>query len=611
MSDPNKAKMRVVPTNPMQTTKRLFSYFRFYKLQFALGLLLIVLSSVGSIAANALLSPIIDSLLTDRSTQILARFLVIMIVLVIGISASQYLGSLYMARVAQRITHQIRKEMFAKVQSLPISFFDTRGHGEIMSSFTNDIDLLNQSLEQSASQILISIVTVVGTFIMMIVLSPVLTLVVVGMLVVMMLIVQFIAKKSGKNFRERQASIADMNSFVEEMISAQKVVKVFNHEEHTTEVFLRKTNGLRESSTSASTYGVMLMPVMGNLSFVLYALVAIGGGILVIRNSMTIGNIAAFLQYTRTISRPITQVSNQLNQLFAAISGAERIFEVLDSTPEDLSDDVTLVEDCDGRNGLCWLVPKEDGAVERVPVEGDIRFYDVDFSYVKGKPVLNDISLFAKSGQKIAFVGSTGAGKTTITNLINRFYEIDSGKITVDGIDLSRINKIDLRSIMSMVLQDVHLFEGTIAYNIRYGRLDATDEDIMHAAKLANAHDFIMQLKDGYDTFLTSDGGSLSQGERQLISIARAAIADPVILILDEATSSVDTRTEQLIESGMDELMEGRTTFVIAHRLSTVRRSDAILVLEGGKIVERGDHDELLRQKGRYYDLNMGSVELE
>lgn len=601
----------MTPNNPMQTIRRLFGYFQYYRISFIVGLILIVFSSVGSVAANGLLSPIIDSLLIDRSVSILARYLAIMIVLVIGISLSQYFGSLFMARVAQRIVHRIRGELFSKLQRLPIRYFDTRGHGEIMSSFTNDMDLLNQSLEQSVAQILISIVTLVGTFIMMIVLSPILTLVVVGMLVVMMLVVQFIAKKSGKNFRERQASIADMNSYVEEMMTAQRVVKVFNYEERATEEFLEKTDGLRKSSTRASTYGVMLMPVMGNLSFVLYALVAIGGGILAIRNVMTIGNIASFLQYTRTISRPITQVSNQLNSIFASIAGAERIFSILDSEEEQMEDPVYLEDDCTGRNGLCWVVPQEDGTKTRVPVAGDIRFYDVDFGYIEGKPVLRDISLFAKAGQKIAFVGSTGAGKTTITNLINRFYDINDGKITVDGIEISRISRTDLRSIMSVVLQDVHLFEGTIAYNIRYGRLDASDEDVIKAAKLANAHDFISQLKDGYDTYLTADGGSLSQGERQLISIARAAIADPVILILDEATSSVDTRTEQLIERGMDELMKGRTTFVIAHRLSTVRRSNAILVLEDGKIVERGDHDDLIAQKGRYYDLNMGSVELE
>ncbi|MDI9502743.1 MAG: ABC transporter ATP-binding protein [Bacillota bacterium] len=606
-----KAVQRVVPDRPMHTVRRLFSYYRYYKLIFFIGLLLIILSSASQIAANGMLSPIIDTMMETGDIRSIGKYMIIMIVLVIVISVSQYLGNLFMARTAQRIVHQIRGQLFIRIQKLPVSFHDKRGHGDIMSTFTNDMELLTQSLEQSVSQIIISLVTVLGTFVMMLVLSPIMTLVVVLMLALMMLVVRTIAKRSGKNYRTRQAATADMNSFVEEMISAQRVVKVFNYEERATQDFLTKTDSLRESSTSASTYGVMMMPVMGNLTFVMYALIAIGGGILAINNRMTIGNIAAFLQYTRTISRPITMVSNQMNTLFAAIAGAERIFRVLDTPIETDDDPVYLQGDCDGRKNLCWVVPQKDGGTKEIPVHGDIRFHNVDFSYEPGKPILKNISLFAKPGQKIAFVGSTGAGKTTVTNLINRFYEIDNGEITFDGIPLNRIQKTDLRSIMSIVLQDVHLFEGTIAYNIRYGKLDATDEEVVHAAKLANAHEFITQLKDGYDTVLGPDGGSLSQGERQLLSIARAAIADPVVLILDEATSSVDTRTEQLIEKGMDELMEGRTTFVIAHRLSTVRRSNAILVLEEGEVVERGDHDDLMNQKGRYYDLNVGTAELE
>lgn len=602
---------RVVPDRPLQTVRRLFSYYRYHKLLFIIGLILIIIASASQIAANGMLSPIIDTLLETRTMGSIAGYLVIMIVLVILISGSQYLGNLFMARTAQRIVHQIREELFSHIQRLPVSFFDRRGHGDIMSTFTNDMELLTQSLEQSVSQIIISLVTVTGTFIMMLVLSRTLTLVVIAMLVLMMVVIRLIAKKSGKNYRARQAATADMNSFVEEMISAQRVVKVFNYEDRAAADFLNKTDDLRQSSTSASTYGVMMMPVMGNLTYMMYALVAIGGAILAIGGRLSIGNIASFLQYTRTISRPITMVSNQMNTLFASIAGAERIFAILDTEPEFDADPVVLTGNCDGRKNLCWVAEDENGQETEIPVEGDIRFHDVDFSYVEGNPVLKGISLFAKPGQKIAFVGSTGAGKTTITNLINRFYEIDSGMITFDGVPLNRIRKYDLRSIMSIVLQDVHLFEGTIAYNIRYGKLDATDEEVVRAAKLANAHEFITQLKDGYDTVLGADGGSLSQGERQLLSIARAAIADPVVLILDEATSSVDTRTEQLIEKGMDELMKGRTTFVIAHRLSTVRRSDAILVLENGEVVERGDHDDLMQQKGRYYDLNVGKAELE
>jgi ATP-binding cassette subfamily B protein len=402
-----------------------------------------------------------------------------------------------------------------------------------------------------------------------------------------------------------------MNGYIEEMMSGQKVVKVFNYEERAIDDFNNRNEELRKASTQASTYGVMLMPIMGNLTFVLYALISMFGAFLVMHNRLSIGNIAAFLQYTRTISRPITMVSNQLNTLFAALAGAERIFNILDEDVEVDNGDVVLVRDHFSKGKHAWKVPSEKGDFDYVPVEGYITFENVDFGYVPGQRVLKDINLYAKPSQKIAFVGSTGAGKTTITNLINRFYEINDGTILYDGIDIKRIKKHDLRSTMSIVLQDVHLFEGTVADNIRYGRLDATDEEIREAAKLANAHYFIKHLPQGYDTMLTTDGQNLSQGERQLLSIARAAIADPTILILDEATSSVDTRTEKLISEGMDKLMEGRTTFVIAHRLSTVRDSNAIMVLEQGQIIERGDHEYLMKQQGRYYALNTGAIELE
>lgn len=596
------------PQDPKKTIMRLFSYFRFNRILFFLGIFFIIISSAAQIAANGMLSPIIDSLVEYDDMNMFIRYISIMIGLVVAISIGQYLGNLLMARLAQRTIHKIREDMFAHMEKLPISFFDSHSHGELMSTFTNDVDMLNQSLEQSISQIVISIISVVGTFIMMIVLSPILTLVVVGMLVVMFFFIRYVGKRSAKNFRIQQAALADMNGYIEEMMSGQKVVKVFNYEDRAIESFNKKNEELRKASTNAATYGVMLMPIMGNLSFVLYALVSMLGAFLVMLNRITIGNIASFLQYTRTISRPITQVSNQLNTLFAALAGAERIFNILDEKVEEDQGDVRLIRD--EKQGDYWKVPKENGEYEKVPLKGYISFENVDFGYLEGQKVLKDINIYAKPGQKIALVGSTGAGKTTITNLINRFYEIDKGRILYDGIDIRRINKFDLRSTMSIVLQDVHLFEGTIMDNIRYGRLDATDEEVIEAAKLANAHYFINNLPNGYDTYLTADGESLSQGERQLLSIARAAVANPRVLILDEATSSIDTRTERLIGKGMDKLMEGRTTFVIAHRLSTIRDSDAIMVMENGRIIERGDHDYLMKQKGRYYDLNTGKVEL-
>jgi len=573
------------------------------------GIFFIIASSFLEVAANGMLSPIIDTIVKGESTAQVIRYILIMGAIVISISIFQYLGNLFMARLAQGTVHRIREEMFSHMQKLPISYFDKQTHGDLMSTFTNDVDMLNQSLEQSVSQIIVAVITVVGSFTMMFILSPVLTFVVLLMLGVMFTAIKYVGQKSAQNFRFQQAALADMNGYIEEMMSGQKVVKVFNYEDKAIDRFLEKNEQLRRASTQASTYGVMLMPIMGNLSYVLYALTSMLGAFLVMKNAMTVGNIASFLQYTRSISRPITMVSNQLNTLFAALAGAERIFEFLDEEVETDEGDVCLVRE--GEGAPYWKVPKENGEYEKVPLRGFITFKNVNFGYESGRRVLNNINLYAKPGQKIAFVGSTGAGKTTITNLINRFYEINEGTILFDGIDIKRIKKQDLRSTMSIVLQDVHLFEGTIADNIRYGRLDATDKEVVEAAKLANAHYFIKNLPNGYDTMLTIDGQNLSQGERQLLSIARAAIADPTILILDEATSSVDTRTEKLIAEGMDKLMEGRTTFVIAHRLSTVRDADAIMVLEQGEIIERGDHEALMKQKGRYYALNTGALELQ
>ncbi len=604
----NKAAFR--PKNPRKTLQRLFSYYKFYKGLFVLGILSIILTSLAEVAANGMLSPIIDVFVSGGPLDNVIKYLLIMAGIVLIIALGQYMGNRTMAGLAQKIIHKIREEMFAHMEKLPISYFDTHSHGEMMSTFTNDVDMLNQSLEQAVSQVIISVVTVVGTYTMMIVISPILTLVVTVMLILMFIIIKFIGSRSSKYYRNQQLRLADMNGYIEEMMSGQKVIKVFNYEERATIDFRIKNDKLKKSSSRASTFGVMLMPIMGNLTFVLYSVVAMLGSFLVIKGSLSVGNIASFLQYTRTISRPITMVSNQLNTLFAALAGAERIFNILDEEAERDKGDVRLIRNCTGDGNHCWRVPNEDGSFENVPVNGNITFKNVDFGYVPDKLVLKKINLYAKPGQKIAFVGSTGAGKTTITNLINRFYEINDGAILYDGIDIRRINKMDLRSTMSIVLQDIHLFEGTVADNIRYGRLDATDEEVKEAAKLANAHYFIKHLPQGYDAILTADGQNLSQGERQLISIARAAIADPEILILDEATSSVDTRTEKLISEGMDKLMDGRTTFVIAHRLSTVRDSNAIMVLEQGEIIERGDHNDLMEQKGRYYALNAGTIEL-
>ena len=599
------------PDNPVKTLKRLFSYFKYNKAMFFVGLLALIISTLCQTGANAIISPIIDSISDAGFSGNFFGYLRIMIILVILLAVTQYIGYRLMARLAQTTVHKIRHDLFDKMESLPISFFDTNSHGDLMSTYTNDVDMLNMALEQSAAQFVMAFFTVVGSFTMMFLLSPILTLIAIATLVFMFFIIRFIGSKSSKYFRAQQVQVASMNGYVEEMMSGQKVVKVFNYEDRAIDDFTNRNEELREAASKASAYGVMLMPIMGNLSYMQYAITAIVGALMVISGRLTVGNIAAFLQYTRTVSQPITMFSNQLNTLFAAIAGAERIFKIMDETPETDEGVVRICDDPEDQDKKLWCLPLGKNKDKKVPVTGHIEFKNVNFSYVPGKQILKNISLFAKPGQRIAFVGSTGAGKTTITNLINRFYEIDEGLILYDGIDIQKINKTDLRSTMSIVLQDVHLFKGTVRDNIRYGKLDATDEEIVEAAKIANAHYFIKHLPKGYDTELITDGQNLSQGERQLLSIARAAVADPTIIILDEATSSVDTRTEKLIQEGMEKLMEGRTTFVIAHRLSTVRNSNAIMVMENGEIIERGDHDDLMKQRGRYYALNTGQIELK
>lgn len=598
----------VVAENAGATIKRLLSYFKYKRWTLIIGLILLGIASLGGVGFGAMIRPIVNSVVYDQDVDKLIMYLYVLAAIVSVQIIANYLGNRLMMRLSQSITHRMRGDLFNRMMKLPIAFFDQNKHGNIMSTFVNDVDMVSQALQQGIPQVLFSVLSFTGSIVVMLILSPLLTLLVIVMLALMIFLAANIGKRSGKNFRSQQAQLANLNGYVEEMMNGQKVVKVFNHEARSIQEFEVHNEELRKSSTQASAFSVVIMPVMGNLSYVMYALIAMLGALLTINGRLDIGTITSFLQYTRSVSQPITQLSNQMNVLLGAIAGAERIFKMLDEPIETNDGLVDLEVTAEGER--FWVVPGEAGEVSRVPVQGDIRFFDVDFGYLEGQKVLQNITLWAAPGQKIAFVGSTGAGKTTITNLINRFYEIREGKITFDGIDLKQIKKTALRQTLGMVLQDVHLFEGTVRDNIRYGRLDATDEEVEEAAKLANAHSFICRLPEKYDTMLTSDGQNLSSGERQLLSIARAAVANPLVLILDEATSSVDTRTERHIEKGMDHLMQGRTTFAIAHRLSTVRHSNAILVLESGQIIERGDHDNLLSQRGRYYELSAGTSEL-
>lgn len=625
------AKQRIPskPQNTGKTLKRIFSYLSEYRLNLIIVVLAIFLSSGAQIAGTAMLKTIIDDFLTpmvlNYNAALMADFIgmifIMLSIFAVG-SVSAYVYAYIMLMISTSTLYRIRVELFTKMEQLPLRYFDSRTHGELMSRYTNDTDALREMLTSSVTSFISSFITVVGVFCMMIYYSWHLTLLVLLMLVVMINVIRIIGGKSGDYFKNQQAALGSVNGFIEEMIEGQRVVKVFRHEKATKESFAKLNEDLRSAADQANTFANILMPIMGNLANLQYALTAIAGGILTIWNVLTLGTVVVFLQFTRSFSMPLTQMSQQLNAVLTALAGAERIFALIDEEPEVDDGYVTLSNACETENGTlaactertgiwAWRYPHQSGGdVTYHKVEGLVEFDQVVFGYEEEKPVLKGITLTAKPGQKIAFVGSTGAGKTTITNLINRFYNVPDGKIRYDGINISKIKLDDLRRSLAMVLQDTHLFTGTVMENIRYGRLEATDEDVVAAAKLANAHSFILHLPQGYDTRLTADGANLSQGQRQLLAIARAAVADPPVLILDEATSSIDTRTEKLIEQGMDSLMHGRTVFVIAHRLSTVRNADAIMVLEHGEIIERGSHDELLARKGKYYQLYNGMFEL-
>ena len=637
------------PKDTKKAIKHLLVYLGHYKWMFMLVALLVLISAGANVAGTYLVKPVVNHFIVPGDMEGLLKAVIAMGIMYACGALCTFGYNRIMVKVSQKVIQDIRNDLFAHVQKLPLKYFDAHTHGELMSRFTNDVDTVQEAMNNSFAMIIQSFIMLFGTLIMMMVLSVRLSVIVIVFLVIMFFFIKFNSKHSKKYFNRQQEELGKINGFVQEMMAGQKVEKVFNHEQKNFEKFCEMNESFRKESTNALAFAGMMIPTIVSLSYLNYAISACVGGLFTLKGLMDLGSLSSYLIYVRQSAMPLNQFTQQVNFLLSALSGAERIFDMMDEKPEIDEGSVTLcnaVKNADGSLTECsqytgvfaWKVPTElntywnsdsykekvksqtidknmDKAADNdgtylVELRGDVRFKNVVFGYVPGKTILNDVTLYAKPGQKIAFVGSTGAGKTTIINLINRFYDIQSGTITYDGIDIKDIKKDDLRKSLAMVIQDTHLFTGTIADNIRYGKLDATDEEVRNAALIANADSFIRRLPDGYNTMLYSDGSNLSQGQRQLLAIARAAIAKAPVLILDEATSSVDTRTEGLIEKGMDAIMEGRTVFVIAHRLSTVRNSKAIMVLEKGQIIERGSHDELLEQKGRYYQLYTGQFEL-